>query len=183
MSTRYDLKLDVCVADTDGGRFALLILNFNIPYTLVCIDDQYLNILEDISNYLEQHFGLQQTVSFQTTATYVLRNTLTGEERVWTGSYFHAGPQKTILSGPNFYEFDRRTLRDVNLWCTTEENINRCLQWDDRETIWVFSEVVSIIVSCQTKVSAHHNYLITLDLLRDRPGEHGNRYATMPHPW
>ena len=187
MLSREDLKLDIAVADIDQGRFGVAILNFNVPHPIVAAVDpaEYDRVLTSICNFLEEHFTRDnRRVTFQVTATYTLRNLVTGDERMWTGS-FNPGnsvENRSYLSGPLFQEFQRNTFLQEAKRCTTEDHISQCLDWTDTETEWVFSQLTSVIFSFQTRLPRHHAFFTRFNLLRGTQGQF-SRVRTVPYPW
>ena len=188
MSTRQDLKLDIYIVDDEDGRRALVCLNFNIPNHIVSdAAGRYAAVLNEAADYLQDNVQQQQGnhrgISFQVSATYSLTNRVTGEEREWTGSFNYTATEFAVLSGHAFLPYDRNSFAQDVIRCTTDEHILECLQWTDADTDWTFTEVISIIVACQTSLSRNHDFFIRNRLLRGATRREKKRQLSIPHPW
>ena len=181
MSSIHDLKADIYVVDAEQGARALAIVNFNIPQTVVS-GPRYEAVLGEAADFVDRNLQPDQgeAVSFQVSATYYLQNGVTGEERVWTGSFNYSAADFALLSGPDFLPYQRDYFVGRVLACTTDaEHVASCLQWTDKETDWTFVQVCSVIVSCQALLARHNEFFDRHDLLQG--GRH--RRATVFHPW
>ena len=183
MSSIHDLKLDIHVLDAEEGARAIAIVNFNIPKPVVS-EERYEAVLGEAANFIDNHMLLEEsdTVSFQVSASYYLKNSVTGEERVWTGSFNYTAADFALLSGPDFLPYERDFFIRKILRCTTDANhVASCLQWKDKETDWTFVEVCSIIVSCQALLSKNHEFFIRHNFFQGGRGARSR--ATLLYPW
>ena len=185
MSSIHDLKVDIYVLDAEQGARALAVVNFNIPQTIVSEQStRYEAVLGEAANFIDDNIPHREgeTVSFQVSATYYLKNSVTGEERVWTGSFNYTSADFALLSGPDFLPFDRDFFITEIVRCTTDPNhVASCLQWTDKETDWTFVKLCSIIVSCQALLSRHHEFFDRFNLIQG--GRDNTRRATVIYPW
>ena len=181
MAQREELKLDIYVVDIQDGARALLLLNFNIPNRHLVDPPGYHQLLNEAAAFLQRELTAQN-ITFQVSATYYLTNKVTGEERTWTGSFNYSSQNLAVLSGPDFLPFDGATFARRVAECTTQDNILDCLQWSDEDTDWTFSEIISIVVSCQTSLPRHHGFLLAHGLLQGGGGA-ARRRICLPHPW
>lgn len=182
MCSIHDLKADIYVVDAERGARALAIVNFNIPQNIVS-GPRYETVLGEAADFVDRNLQPDQgneTVSFQVSATYYLQNGVTGEERVWTGSFNYSESDFALLSGPDFLPYTRDYFVRTVLTCTADaEHVASCLLWTDKETDWTFSQVCSVIVSCQVLLGRHNEFFDRHNLLQG--GRH--RRATLFHPW
>jgi hypothetical protein len=114
-----------------------------------------------------------ENIQYQVCATYLLRNSETGDLRQWTGSFNPRGNQTNTLSP--FQQFTPHFIRDVKNACM-EENVQRRLRLYHVQTNWVFERLTSKIISVQSAVSLTHPTLFRRSLLARR---HGNRSRTI----
>jgi hypothetical protein len=183
MSSIHDLKVDIYVLDAQQGARALAVVNFNIPQTIVSEEGpRYQTVLGDAADFIDNHLHQGEAVSFQVSATYYLRNSVTGAERVWTGSFNYTSADFALLSGPDFLPYERDFFITEIVRCTTDpQHVASCLQWTDKETDWTFVEVCSVIVSCQALLSRHDEFFERYNLIQG--GRHTAQRATVFHPW
>jgi hypothetical protein len=182
MAGREELKLDIAAVDIDQGRYLLLIANFNVPYNIVAGDEaRYDDILARIAHFVSTNI-LPLQATFQISATYTLVNTVTNDERVWTGSFSHSSGQSASLSGPLFQDFEVQHFMRETKRCTEQAHIAASLDWSEQDTDWAFLETQSIIVGFQAKLPAHHVFFDRYDLFREqRRGI--SRCRTLLYPW
>ena len=185
MASDQVFKLDVTTLDTGEHEQYMLMLNFNVPKSIL-EDDQPLpleQVLIDVADLLDQEF-YPEPVYFQVTASYNLRHRHTGDERLFTGSFCPKTSQISSLSGPVFRHFQKATFSQEVRQFTTPENILSCLEWpEDDDSDWSFLSLSSVILNCQVKVNWHNQYIMRKDLLNNRGRRHGRRHVTLVHPW
>ena len=178
-------KLDVTTLDAGERGKYLVMLNFNLPKSMVEDDEPHSleQGLSDVANLLDQEF-FPEPVYYQVTASYNLRHRHTGDERLFTGSFMPKSSQMSSLSGPIFRLFQKPTFyREVREF-TTPENILSCLEWpEDDDSDWSFLSLSSVILNCQVKVSWYNQFIVRRDLLNTRGGRHGRRHITFIYPW
>ena len=186
MSTVHDLKVDITSLDfpEERANSCLVCLNFNIPKRTHDNHQELYQILGDISNFLTRHFLPDNRVSYQVTASYYLRNRLTGDERLWTGSFFPGN--RSSLSGQFFQNFHQQTFAQKVNDYTTPANVQQFFVWNHLPTEWTFSHVASFIVNCQVNISNNHVFLRNFNL--QEPGARGGRrrdrrHVILAHPW
>ena len=81
--TNISLKSDK--AQNRGNQ--LVLYNVNIPAIIVYNSEELLLVLERIKNLILRDFE-GEYVEFQITASLYLKHTETGQERIWTGTFF-----------------------------------------------------------------------------------------------
>lgn len=146
--SRNTLKVDAVSAPIeDPTRFTFLIIyNINVPH-------QYLeeretttrNILVRIKDLLVRDFNQHHPV-YQITASYNLTNSVTGEFRVWTGSFSVRDNTPAQITG--FLHFDPDTFVEESL-----ENLQdfeeRLVRAPELSSNWVLNSINSIIFNVQ----------------------------------
>jgi hypothetical protein len=167
--TIHDLKVDQTVIPSeDRGIF---VTNINIPQSeLSNIDD----ILERsrqliLANYI--HVG---NIQYQVCATYQLRNTVTGDQRQWSGSFNPRGNQINTLSP--FMTFNNNSFKTIVKDACSDDNIYAKLRFYNVTTNWVFDRITSVIIAVQSVVNLTHPVVLQRGLLATR---HGRRTRTV----
>lgn len=184
MATVHDTKVDITavnMTDQNNVQATLVCLNFNIPKLIQENAQQFQQILSDISAFLENNFMPDNEISFQVTASYYLRNRITGEERLWTGSFFPGN--QVSLSGNFFHLFRPQTFSQRLQQFTTPNHVQFCFLWNHLPTEWAFAGVASFIVNTQVKVGNNHAFLRQYDLQAARRRRMQRRHVILPHPW
>jgi hypothetical protein len=182
MSPVQDTKVDITSLDltADDSVSFLVCLNFNIPHHKQADPVQFQDLLSDISQFLTLNFLPDNEVTFQVTASYYLKNRHTGEERLWTGSFFPGN--RVSLSGPYFQIFNPQTFSRKLHQYTEQRNVLQNLVWNHLPTEWSFLSIASFIVNCQTAVDYNHEFLRTFDLYSARR-RRARRHIILMHPW
>lgn len=134
----------------------LVVFNVNIPERMVYDVAEFRRVLERTRDFLLTEFQ-GNVVYYQVTAAYLLRNTRTGETKLWTGSFFPRGNQVAHLSP--FQTFDPATFVANVERDASADSIEARLTWTDHETSWIFDSLISIIVNSQSGVSVVHPVL------------------------
>jgi hypothetical protein len=150
---RTEEKVDGLLVPTDDREFFLAIYNINLPFRLFDTPNSTVNVLERVKNLLMRDF-VDLRATFQFTASYLLLHRVTGEQRIWTGSFYPRGNARTYLSA--FKRFQSDTF--VQFGLDSLQNVEyTLLNWPNRgDTSWVFNQVLSIIVNVQSLVPAQH---------------------------
>ena len=178
-------KLDVTTLDAGEHEMYMLMLNFNIPKSVVEEDQPFSleEATEDVALFVDNQF-LLEPVFYQVTASYYLRHRQSGDERLFTGSFCPKANHTTSLSGPVFRLLRGATFSQEVRQFTTPQNILDCLDWpEDDESDWSFLSLASVILNCQVKLSWHNRFIRRHNLLSARGNRHGRRHVTLPHPW
>lgn len=164
--TVQDLKVDQTVIPSeDRGIF---VTNINIPESEF---ENLDNVLERVEQFILNDYVNIDRIHFQVCATYELRNTQTGDERQWCGSFNPRGNQSNTLS--QFQLFDPN-FQTIVKNASSPENVNRRLKFYHVQTNWVFHKLTSIIISIQAEVNYTHPTILRRNLLTIRNG-HRNR--------
>ena len=165
--TIQDLKVDQTVIPSeDSGIF---VSNVNIPESEF---DNLDNVLERVKLLILQDYNNLVNIQYQVCATYELRNTETGDQRQWCGSFNPRGNQLNTL-GP-FQTFDENFVTFVKGACSPE-NVYRKLRFYHVQTNWVFHKLTSIIVAIQSEINLTHPTLLRKSLLVRQHGNHNRR--------
>jgi hypothetical protein len=180
MATVHDLKLDVTSLNLEGEQKSLLCLNFNIPLRTQENYQEFDQVLRNITSFLTEHFLPPLRISFQVTASYFLINSVTGDERLWTGSFFPAN--RVSLSGPFFQNFHPVSFPRKLHEYTAPENFLQCFSFEELDTEWKFSQVASFIVNCQLTVRDDHQFIREFDMWSARR-RHRRRHVILAYPW
>ena len=154
MSGMQQLKVDITTLDLLNSQYCTLVLNFNIPASIVeeNVPFTFNQVLVNIAEFLVRHFSANN-VLFQVTASYYLVHSRTADRRLWTGSFNPANNQSSTLSGNIFESFNsaREFVQTVEQYSSPQHIVN-CLKWDSEESDWDFEGLASIIVCVQIKV-------------------------------
>ena len=184
MSGVTQLKLDVTTLRKTEENTVPVILNFNIPASVVedNVPQTFDQVLNNIAEFLVKHFHTRDVI-FQVTASYYLEHAETGDRRLWTGSFYPVGNHSSSLSGPIFQAFQNspsfvRRVKEFSL----PQNIAACLRWGGEESNWRFESLASIITSAQVGLHENHVFLSANDLLLNRRG-HQRRHVTKLYPF
>jgi hypothetical protein len=159
--SRSDLKVDATSISSEDQQ-VIVIYNVNVPVDLVNPDT-----LHRVKTFLQDEFGRNQ-VLFQLTATYVIKNNVTGEEKVWKGSFFARDNALAQLSDfvnlrrVNFVPFVQ------NIWRTAAEKLN----WQGLDTSWTFQNLVSLVINAQTRLGENDRLLFRRQLINGEKRRH-----------
>jgi hypothetical protein len=158
--------VDGLIVPTDDQNVFLAIYNINLPFRLFDTVESTTQTLQRVKNLLMIDFaGVAAT--FQFTASYLLLHRVTGEQRIWTGSFYPRGNAPAYLSA--FKKFHPDTFVQYGLDCLDIVE-HTLLNWPNRgDTSWVLQEVISIIFNVQSLVSNEH------PLIRQFPGNNHGR--------
>ena len=175
MSGVQQLKVDITTLELEDPQYCTLILNFNIPASIVenNVPLTYNEVLENISQYIQNNFNTNN-VLFQVTAAYYLVHSKTSDNRLWTGSFNPANNQSSTLSGHFFESFNSaQTFIQTIQQSSAPQHIANCLKWDGDESDWNFESLASIIVCVQIKVLSSNDFITNNNL--DNYGGRGRK--------
>lgn len=160
--TIQDLKVDQTYLSSESS--GILVSNINIP------ESEFNNldsVLERARQLISTDYINVANIQFQVCATYLLKNSETGEQRQWSGSFNPRGNQLNSLSPFQTFAPNFKTI--VKNACSTD-NVYRRLRFYHVQTNWVFEKLTSIIISVQAVVSTSHSTLIRRNLISRRYG-------------
>jgi hypothetical protein len=153
---RTEEKVDALLVPTDDKDNFIVVYNINVPFQVFHSMDTSTAILERVKGLLMTDF-VQLVATFQLTASYLLLHRVTGEQRIWTGSFYPRGNAPAFLSA--FRRFHHDTFVQYSL--DSLENVEHTLlNWPNRgDTSWVFTQILSIIFNVQSIVPAEHSLI------------------------
>ncbi len=106
--------------------------NINIPAFVVHNPDLRRNALERVRVLLETDLNPTDSIDYQLTGTYVLRNTENNDTCEWVGSFYASLHNPAVLQ--DFQLFDRHLF--VNTVHNLLENVDEQLLYNGRDTKW-----------------------------------------------
>jgi hypothetical protein len=139
--------------------------NINIPAFVIHNPDLRRNALERVRVLLETDFNPTDTIDYQITGTYVLRNTENNDTREWVGSFYAGLHNPAVLQ--DFQLFNSRSF--VNTVHNLLETVDEQLLYNGRDTKWEFDSLQSIIINVQSTVAEGHR------VIRERQLQQGTR--------
>jgi hypothetical protein len=150
---RSEEKVDALLVPTDERENFIVIYNVNIPFRSFDTLESSTNIVQRVKNLLMTDY-INLIATFQLTASYLLLHRVTGEQRIWTGSFYPRGNAPAYLSA--FKRFNPDTF--VQYCLNSLDNVeNTLLNWPNRgDTSWVFTQIISIIFNVQSIVPIEH---------------------------
>jgi hypothetical protein len=154
---RNVLKVDALsstIEDSTKDNY-LIIYNVNVPYEYLDNEIILRGILERIQRLLTRHFE-NFPVVYQITASYNLVHSITGETRIWTGSFSVRDNAPAQLSG--FEDFDKNTFVEDSL-DYLEDVENKLVRNPELASNWVFSSLNSVIFNVQSIVDTRSRAL------------------------
>jgi hypothetical protein len=174
-ASRNILKVDAVSAPLleDRKQKFLVIYNINVPVDYIQNGEaQARAILTRIKNLLIAHF-LHFPVVYQITASYNLVHSITGEFRVWTGSFSVRDNEPAQITG--FEHFDPDTFVDESI-----ENLEdfefKLVRAPELSSNWVLNSVNSIIFNVQSVVDPGTDVVATFP----RNGQRAHRTFALP---
>lgn len=159
------LKVDATAfksSDNNRQRFFVVFFNINIPAFVVNDAEQRRDALNRTRDLLVDDFGVRETVFFQITATYILKNAETNDERQWKGSFQTKLNNPSLLS--EFQQFRNDTFVEIANGIIS--NAEAKLLQNGRNSKWTFERLQSIIVNAQCLVFESHSVLQKRSLVR-----------------
>jgi len=152
---RSVLKVDsTCIFLKGEKKKVLIIYNINIPVHVLSQIEELDNVLERIKNLLSNEF-YENTVVFQITASYLLKHTVTGATKVWTGSFFVKN--NTLAKLSPFLLFDKDSFKRKSL--IEIKDLSNKLKLQNVDTKWRFEKLESVIINIQCKVNTNHHII------------------------
>jgi hypothetical protein len=161
------LKGDQTVIFSENER--LLVTNFNVPARIVGGDEeQYRQVLNRIADLLERdhrHPEDTERLYYYVTCTYDLVHSVTGETRLWTGSFSPRGNRFAQLS--DFLLFERASFVERVQAASNIDNVRaRLTSGQFQSTQWSYHSLRSIIVSAQAVVTRTNPAIVNRGLLQ-----------------
>lgn len=132
----------------------LLIYNINLPRNVVWSQSLWRDAIERTDRLIHNDLLPAYAVYYEITASYHLKNTETGEPRLWTGSFFSRGNAHAQLG--IFREYDETFVDAVSNEIVELEDR---LAWFELDTKWVFDRLESVIINVQAEISSTHTTL------------------------
>jgi hypothetical protein len=153
---RTEEKVDALLVPTDDRDNFIVVYNINVPFRTFDTLESSTVVLERVKRLLLSDF-IQLIATFQLTASYLLLHRVTGEQRIWTGSFYPRGNAPAFLSA--FKRFHPDSFVQYSL--DSLENVEHTLlNWPNRgDTSWVFTQILSIIFNVQSIVPAEHSLI------------------------
>ena len=152
---RNVLKVDAVSTILQRDNKFLIIYNVNVPFAYLEQEDVTRRVLERIRDLLIRDFE-QYPVVYQITASYTLAHSITGQVRVWTGSFSVRDNAPAQLSG--FEDFDPNTFVDDSL-DHLEDFEARLVRAPELSSNWVMTSVISVIFNIQAIVDQNSTIL------------------------
>ena len=146
--SRNTLKVDAVSAPIEGHTHLryLIIYNINVPFEYLEERETTTRaILVRIKQLLVRDFNQHQPV-YQITASYNLVHSISGEFRVWTGSFSVRDNTPAQITG--FLPFDPDTFVDESLE-DLEDFEEKLVRAPDLSSNWVLNSINSIIFNVQ----------------------------------
>lgn len=166
--TVQDLKVDQTLLPLNDNS-GIFVTNINIPEQ--DLNTNLDNVIERARQLIVDDYINIFNIQFQVCATYELRNTETGDQRQWTGSFNPRGNQLNSLCP--FSTFNQNFATIVKNSCSPQNVYNK-LRFYHVQTNWVFHKLTSAIIAVQSVVNLTHPTLLRKSLLARR---HGKRRA------
>ncbi len=143
---RSVLKVDSTCIKLDE-TFNLIIYNINIPAHYLQDRGELTEILERVRYVLIRDFSTF-SITYQITASYILKHSENGQQKTWCGSFFARNNVFGVIAGfqqflPNF--FVGNSLQQL-------VNIDLKLSQNEFNTKWKFDELLSVIFNIQCKL-------------------------------
>ena len=122
----------------------LLLSNFNIPVNLIQDETSIVTVL----NTIVQDYGNELSkVHFAISASYILQNRETGEERLFAGSFHSKGIYQSLVL--RFQPMNKVTFVDTVFQNTTLTRVSNKLSMLLPNSVWKFKELLSLIINVQ----------------------------------
>ena len=153
------LKVDATALRKDHTNGYLIIYNINVPADIIHDNNEKRDVLIRIRDLLMTDFR-HDLIHYQITAAYYLVHRVTGEQRIWVGSFFPGGNGPAVIR--DFQLFNANTF--VGQAFEDTENCEDDLTWRGVNTAWVFDSLISVIFNCQVDVRTNHSALYKRNL-------------------
>ena len=149
-ASRTLLKVDATTLNVDSN-YAVIIYNINIPQNYLTDQQELSSVLTRIEQLLSRDFA-NLSVLYQISASYILKNSKSGETKTWTGSFFARNNVLGVIA--QFQQFVAATFVRNSL--SQLINIEQKLLANGLNTEWKFDQLLSIIYNIQSKVPQQH---------------------------
>jgi hypothetical protein len=172
-----DLKVDVIALPQRTGKDFIVVYNINIPVATVHDEELRRQALERAQRLLSADLAPSR-MYYQLTGSYILRNTHTGDTKLFTGSFCPQGNCPSIIQG--FQPFNAETFVQ-NSFAALDNAEEKLRSWRGLDTNFVFDRLVSVIVNVNAPVTQKHPILEKRQLLRSH-GRYSRRHRTFKLP-
>lgn len=146
---REHLKVDAFSIPLRENNIEYFIITYNVNIPIQIIENQIdcEQVLERVCVLLTTDFAGEE-VDYQITASYTLVHAITGQQRIWTRSFYtHTNvPFETFNSNT----FVASALEGIN---GAEQKLSQTIKLESQ---WKFDHLISIIFNIQAKVQHHH---------------------------
>ena len=150
----------------------IVIYNINVPFEHFESEEKSVQVLERVRNLLSRDFEGSEVV-FQITASFILVHSITGQKRLWTGSFSVCGNVPAQITC--YIEFDSETFV-ADALDSLEDVEDRLERPAALASNWKLDQIISIIFAAQSKVSSD-------SLILQQFPQHGRRSRqTFPLP-
>lgn len=155
---RDRFKLDAAaIYDPRAPNQRIVVYNINVPFARL----RDLATFEQVRQVLETDFpaqanGVVVSPYFQLSAVYVLVNTTTNEERIWTGSFHPRAREAAQLTA--FRPFDPASFAQYALTNSEPDRVANKLSTfvNGQDSVWRFNRLNSVVVSFQATLHLSH---------------------------
>jgi hypothetical protein len=173
---RDQLKVDALSLPIkeNNVNYLIVVYNVNIPIQILENQADFEQVVERLCHLIAIDFTGEEVV-YQITASYMLVHAITGQQRIWTGSFYtHANVPAQLTP---FETFNRNTFVASAL-----ENVNgaeqKLSQKNSLDSQWKFDHLISIIFNIQAKIQEYH----PLIQRRHFPRHERRAHITFPLP-
>ena len=149
-ASRNELKVDSTFLKLEQDS-VVVVYNINIPEHYLHDQAELIRVLERIQFVITRDFGIL-SVLYQISASYILKQSNTGQNKTWTGSFFARNNTPGLIA--DFQQFNPATFVRQSL--NQLINIEPKLRWNGVDTKWNFDQLLSIIFNVQCKVSSRN---------------------------
>ena len=151
---RNVLKVDALSMPYKEAGFAyfIVVYNVNIPIEITEDQEECQEVLERVCDLVTTDFTGEK-VYYQITASYVLVHAITGQQRVWSGSFYAHGNAPAQLTA--FESFNRHTFVASAIEGITDAE-RKLARWGGLESQWKLDHLESIIFNIQARVLDYH---------------------------
>jgi|688.fasta_scaffold05428_20 hypothetical protein len=152
------------IEENKKKNYFVIQYNINIPAAVVNNPIGRLEALERARVLIESDFGLNETVDYQITGTYELKNVDTNMVREWVGNFYAGLNNPSIIQDFQLFE----GFSFVNTVWPLLENVGAKLLFNGRDSKWKFERLQSIILNVQSTVYENHPLLQKRKLLQGK---------------
>ena len=159
---RENFKLDAAaIYDPRARHQRVVVYNFNVPSQRL----QDLDTFNFVRQVLETDFpanapGVIVAPYFQLSAVYVLINTVTNEERIWSGSFHPRARDLAQLTV--FRPFEPASFAQYALTHSDPDRVYNKLSTfvNGKDSVWKFDRLISVVISFQTTLHLTHSLFV-----------------------